>query len=47
MVALLLRTIFEFRSFDNVYVMTCGGPADATITAVDLYLHDLVPSAST
>jgi multiple sugar transport system permease protein len=29
-VALLLRTIFEFRSFDNVYVMTSGGPADAT-----------------
>jgi multiple sugar transport system permease protein len=29
-VALLLRTIFEFRSFDNAYVMTGGGPADAT-----------------
>ena len=29
-VALLLRTIFEFRSFDNVYVMTGGGPADST-----------------
>ncbi len=29
-VALLLRVIFEFRSFDNVYVMTSGGPADAT-----------------
>jgi multiple sugar transport system permease protein len=29
-VALLLRTIFEFRSFDNVYVMTGGGPSDAT-----------------
>ena len=28
--ALLLRTIFEFRSFDNVYVLTSGGPADAT-----------------
>ncbi len=30
-VALLLRTIFEFRSFDNVYVLTSGGPADATM----------------
>jgi multiple sugar transport system permease protein len=30
LVALLLRTIFEFRSFDNVYVMTSGGPADST-----------------
>jgi multiple sugar transport system permease protein len=30
-VALLLRTIFEFRSFDNVYVMTGGGPANATL----------------
>ncbi len=30
-VALLLRTIFEFRSFDNVYVMTSGGPADSTM----------------
>jgi multiple sugar transport system permease protein len=30
-VALLLRTIFEFRAFDNVYVMTSGGPADATM----------------
>ncbi len=30
--ALLLRLIFEFRSFDNVYVMTSGGPANATMT---------------
>lgn len=30
LVALLLRTIFEFRAFDNVYVMTGGGPAGAT-----------------
>lgn len=29
-VALLLRTIFEFRSFENVWVMTGGGPANAT-----------------
>jgi multiple sugar transport system permease protein len=32
LVALLLRTIFEFRSFDNIYVMTSGGPANATMT---------------
>jgi multiple sugar transport system permease protein len=32
LVALLLRTIFEFRAFDNIYVMTSGGPADATMT---------------
>lgn len=31
MVALLLRAIFEFRAFDNVYVMTGGGPANATM----------------
>lgn len=31
LVALLLRTIFEFRAFDNVYVMTGGGPANATM----------------
>jgi len=31
MVALLLRAIFEFRAFDNVYVMTGGGPANATL----------------
>jgi multiple sugar transport system permease protein len=30
-VALLLRTIFEFRAFDNVYVMTSGGPASTTM----------------
>lgn len=32
MVALLLRMIFEFRAFDNVYVLTSGGPANATMT---------------
>jgi multiple sugar transport system permease protein len=37
-VALLLRTIFEFRSFDNVYVMTSGGPADAT-TLLSIYTY--------
>jgi multiple sugar transport system permease protein len=31
-VALLLRTIFEFRAFDNIYVLTSGGPANATMT---------------
>jgi multiple sugar transport system permease protein len=31
-VALLLRVIFEFRAFDNIYVMTSGGPANATMT---------------
>jgi multiple sugar transport system permease protein len=38
-VALLLRIIFEFRSFDNVYVMTGGGPADATsVLAIYTYV---------
>jgi len=32
LVALLLRTIFEFRAFDNIYVMTSGGPANPTMT---------------
>jgi multiple sugar transport system permease protein len=31
LVALLIRIIFEFRAFDNIYVMTGGGPADATM----------------
>lgn len=29
-VAVLLRTIFEFRSFENIWVMTGGGPANST-----------------
>jgi multiple sugar transport system permease protein len=37
LVALLLRTIFEFRAFDNIYVMTSGGPAKRD-DAVDVYL---------
>jgi multiple sugar transport system permease protein len=37
-VAVLLRAIFEFRSFDNVYVMTSGGPADAT-TLLSIYTY--------
>jgi multiple sugar transport system permease protein len=32
LVALLLRMIFEFRAFDNIYVLTGGGPANATMT---------------
>jgi multiple sugar transport system permease protein len=32
LVAVLLRTIFEFRAFDNIYVLTGGGPANATMT---------------
>ncbi|MDB5861279.1 MAG: Carbohydrate transporter rane protein 1, family [Ramlibacter sp.] len=31
LVALLLRTIFEFRAFDNIYAMTGGGPANSTM----------------
>jgi multiple sugar transport system permease protein len=37
-VALLLRVIFEFRAFDNVYVMTGGGPAGAT-NLLSLYTY--------
>ena len=32
MVALRLRMIFEFRAFDTIYVLTSGGPANATMT---------------
>jgi multiple sugar transport system permease protein len=43
LVALLLRTIFEFRSFDNVYVMTSGGPANATmVLSMYTYLASFV-----
>ena len=31
LVALLLRLIFEFRAFDNIYALTGGGPANATM----------------
>jgi multiple sugar transport system permease protein len=42
-VALLLRMIFEFRSFDNVYVMTSGGPANATmVLSMYTYLASFV-----
>lgn len=40
LVALLLRTIFEFRTFDNVYVMTGGGPAGAT-NVLSIYTYSL------
>jgi len=40
LVALLLRTIFEFRAFDNVYVMTGGGPAGAT-NLLSIYTYSL------
>lgn len=43
LVALLLRTIFEFRAFDNVYVMTSGGPANATmVLSMFTYLASFV-----
>lgn len=43
LVALLLRMIFEFRSFDNVYVMTSGGPANATmVLSMFTYLASFV-----
>ena len=47
LVALLLRTIFEFRAFDNIYVMTSGGPANATMTLSKFtYLASFVPVRS-
>ena len=43
LVAFLLRMIFEFRSFDNVYVMTSGGPANATmVLSMYTYLASFV-----
>ena len=42
LVALLLRTIFEFRAFDNVYVMTSGGPANATMLLSMYHLPGIV-----
>ena len=38
LVAMLLRIIFEFRAFDNVYVMTAGGPANATLV-LSIYVY--------
>ncbi len=43
LVALLLRTIFEFRAFDNIYAMTGGGPANATmVLSMFTYLASFV-----
>lgn len=43
LVALLIRTIFEFRAFDNVYIMTGGGPADGTmLLSIFTYLTTFV-----
>ncbi|MFW6181339.1 MAG: carbohydrate ABC transporter permease [Spirochaetota bacterium] len=40
LVALLLRTIFGFRTFDLVYVLTRGGPGVATdMTSYYIYRH--------
>ena len=39
----LLRTIFEFRAFDNIYAMTGGGPANATmVLSMYTYLMSFV-----
>lgn len=40
LVALLLRTIFEFRTFENVYVLTGGGPAGAT-NVLSIYTYGI------
>ena len=43
LVALLLRTIFEFRTFDNIYAMTGGGPANSTmVLSMFTYLMSFV-----
>jgi multiple sugar transport system permease protein len=43
LVALLLRTIFEFRAFDNIYAMTGGGPANSTmVLSMFTYLASFV-----
>jgi multiple sugar transport system permease protein len=43
LVALLLRVIFEFRAFDNIYAMTGGGPANATmVLSMYTYLTSFV-----
>ena len=43
LVALLLRTIFEFRAFDNIYALTGGGPANATmVLSMFTYLTSFV-----
>ena len=43
LVTLLLRVIFEFRAFDNIYALTGGGPADATmVLSMFTYLTSFV-----
>jgi multiple sugar transport system permease protein len=43
LVALLLRIIFEFRAFDNIYALTGGGPANATmVLSMFIYLTSFV-----
>jgi len=43
MVAVLLRTIFELRAFENVYTLTSGGPANATLVlSVFTYMQSFV-----
>lgn len=43
LVALLLRIIFEFRAFDNIYALTGGGPANATmVLSMFTYLASFV-----
>ena len=43
LVGLLLRTIFEFRAFDNIYAMTGGGPANSTmVLSMFTYLMSFV-----
>jgi multiple sugar transport system permease protein len=43
LVALLLRTILEFRAFDNIYAMTGGGPANSTmVLSMFTYLMSFV-----
>jgi multiple sugar transport system permease protein len=39
LVVTLLRTIFEFRAFENAYILTGGGPADSTLL-LSVYTYD-------
>lgn len=40
LVVVLLRTIFEFRSFENAYILTGGGPGDATLL-LSIYTYSM------
>ena len=43
LVALLLRIIFDFLAFDNIYAMTGGGPANSTmVLSMYTYLTSFV-----